>query len=105
MSDDVSLKMLKDFYQLHHDCVQKEEDFESECDKKIISQYPVIKKFYVDNDYFATSCIYSLPLSDKLVALCYVDQYSKEIVRLNFSPGRLNNFILGLKEIAERLKS
>jgi hypothetical protein len=96
--------MLKDFYDLHRDCVNHEEDFESECDKKILPQYPAMQKFYVDNDYFATSNIYVLPLSDKLVALCYVDQFSKEIVRLNFSPGRLSLLVRGLGEVLSRLK-
>lgn len=105
MSEDTSLKMLKEFYDLHRQCVKTQEDFEYECEQKIISKYPQIKKFWVDNDYFSTSCIYVLPLSEKLVALCYLDQYGDKIVRINVSPGRLNSLIVGLQEVANQVKS
>lgn len=102
MNEENSLKMLKDFYQLHKSCQEAELDFEGEWDKKM-ADYPQVKKFYVDNNYFATSVIYCLPLSAHQVALCYVDQYSREIIRMNFSLGRLEKFVAGMHSVLKAI--
>lgn len=94
-------KIISDFYDLHKSCQNDGLDFSDEIINKFLPIYPEVSTFYCDNNTFSTSLIVVMPLDDKLITLCFLDQHSSEIVRMNFSKNRFALFSLGLQKIHE----
>ncbi len=94
-------ELLSDFYDLHKEyMISKSFDLEDKILSDLVKKYPEIKVFNCDNNYFASSLLLALPLSNSLVALIFINQFSDEIVQINFSSFRFEELKKGLNQIA-----
>lgn len=86
--DNKELKILKEFYNLLKNNVDNHGDVFDEV-LNWQKSYPEVQTFWCSNDYFASSLIVTIPFANnKSVAFIYLDQYSKEIIRINLSKER-----------------
>ena len=88
MEDPKDLKILKEFYNL----LTHRQDNNGDIYEEILNwkqAYSEVGCFWCSNDYFANSLIVTIPFANnKSVAFIYLDQFSKEITRINLSKER-----------------